>query len=56
MGKDLLSSDGSDSEDATQNGADFKVNEDFARKFTYNKKREELKRCPCSSSTIPTQC
>ena len=26
------------------NGSEFKVNEDYARKFDYNKKREELKR------------
>ncbi len=48
MTKDLLSSDGSDSEGGgvqLQNGTDFQVNEDFARKFTYNKKREELRRC-----------
>jgi protein KRI1 len=25
----------------------FKINEDFARRFEYNKKREEVARCKC---------
>ncbi len=48
MAKDLLSSPESGSEDGGTQlhiGADFSVNEDFARKFTYNKKREELRHC-----------
>ena len=48
MGKDFLGSDGSDSEDGgvqLQNSTEFKVNEEYARKFTHNKKREELRRC-----------
>ena len=53
MVKDLLSSGESDHEGGgvqLRNGADFKVNEDFARKFTHNKKREELRRCMLSCS------
>lgn len=48
MAKELLSSDESDKEAGgvqLEGGMDFKVNEDFARKFTHNKKREELRRC-----------
>ena len=51
MAKQLLDSDASESEDGgVQLGkdSDFTVNEDFARKFTHNKKREELRRCECS--------
>ncbi|ERF73959.1 hypothetical protein EPUS_05382 [Endocarpon pusillum Z07020] len=47
MVKDFLNSDGSDSEDGgvqLQNSTEFKVNEEYARKFTHNKKREELRR------------
>ena len=47
MGKNLLDSDGSESEEggvSLANGPAFNVNEDFARKFTHNKKREELRR------------
>ncbi|EXJ77449.1 hypothetical protein A1O3_09675 [Capronia epimyces CBS 606.96] len=46
MVRDLLSSDGSDSEDAGAGvlTSDLKVNEDFARRFEHNKKREELQR------------
>ena len=47
MNKSLLESDASESEDSKSqldNGGEFKVNEDFAKKFTYNKKREELRR------------
>lgn len=47
MAKVLLDSDASESEDGgvqlTEN-TDFRVNEDFARKFIHNKKREELRR------------
>ena len=48
MSKKILDSDASESEyegASLVHGEDFKVNEDFARKFTYNKKREELRRC-----------
>lgn len=47
MARDLLSSDGSDSEDggARVKPTDLKVNESFARRFEHNKKREELQRC-----------
>ena len=46
MARDLLSNDGSDSEDggAAVQTADFTVNESFARRFEHNKKREELQR------------
>ncbi|EXJ82042.1 hypothetical protein A1O1_08110 [Capronia coronata CBS 617.96] len=46
MARELLSSDGSDSEDAgvEVQTSDLKVNEEFARRFEYNKKREELQR------------
>jgi hypothetical protein len=46
MPKDLLSDDCSDSDDggAQLDSSDFKVNQDFARKFEYNKKREEKQR------------
>jgi protein KRI1 len=49
MAKDLLSSD-SESSDIEDSGseangtAELKVNENFARKFEYNKKREEKQR------------
>lgn len=45
MAKLLLDSDASESEDGgalLAEGSDFRVNEDFARRFTHNKKREEL--------------
>ena len=48
MATRLLDSDASESEDGgveIENNTDFKVNEVFARKFTHNKKREELRRC-----------
>lgn len=46
MARDLLSSDGSDSEDASAEvqAGELKVNEEFARRFEYNKKREEMQR------------
>ncbi|KAK7903486.1 Kinetochore protein Spc24 [Exophiala xenobiotica] len=46
MARELLSSDGSDSEDggAHVKPTDLKVNESFARRFEHNKKREELQR------------
>jgi protein KRI1 len=43
----FLDFDGSESEDGgvqIADGPDFKVNQDFAKKFTHNKKREELRR------------
>ncbi|KIW13385.1 hypothetical protein PV08_08573 [Exophiala spinifera] len=46
MARDLLNDSSSDSEDggAEVHPVDFKVNESFARRFEYNKKREELQR------------
>ena len=46
MARDLMSSDGSESEDggAEVQTSDLKVNESFARRFEHNKKREELQR------------
>ena len=43
----LLDLDCSESEDGGMQlteGSDFKINQDFANKFTHNKKREELRR------------
>ncbi len=48
MVHDFLDSDGSDSAGGgvqLQNNTDFKINDEYARKFTHNKKREELRRC-----------
>jgi hypothetical protein len=49
MAMDILSSsDTSDGEDGAvrlQNGDNFIVNEEYARRFEHNKKREELRRC-----------
>ena len=47
MPKELLSSDSSDSDEggAQLETKDFKVNEDFARRFEHNKKREEKQKC-----------
>lgn len=28
-------------------GKDFKINEEYAKRFEYNKKREEVQRCTC---------
>jgi protein KRI1 len=50
MAKTLLDSDASDNEGSNTSidvESDFKVNEDFAKRFTHNKKREELRRCEC---------
>ena len=46
MAKDLLSSESSDSDEggAQVHDDDLKVNQDFARKFERNKKREEKQR------------
>ncbi len=44
----LLDDSDSDSEDggaAVQQDSSFKVNEEYARRFEYNKKREERQRC-----------
>lgn len=55
MAKELLTSDSdSDSSDvgnesAEQNGTDLKVNEDFAKRFEHNKRREERQRCKLES-------
>lgn len=60
MAKDMLDSDESDNGDGgAQLGGDidFKVNEDFARRFTHSKKREELRQCMYScSSLIRSKC
>jgi hypothetical protein len=55
MAKSLINSDSSDSDEggADLNNADFKVNQEFARKFECNKKREEKLRC--SSFDNPLQ-
>jgi len=48
MAKNILDSDASENEadDVELNvGSEFKVNEEFAKRFTHNKKREELARC-----------
>lgn len=47
MAKELLSDESSDSDDGGAQLAptDFHVNQDFARKFEHNKKREERQRC-----------
>jgi protein KRI1 len=46
MARELLSDDGSGSEDggAHLQENELKVNESFAKRFEYNKKREELQR------------
>ncbi|KAI1630033.1 KRI1-like family C-terminal-domain-containing protein [Exophiala viscosa] len=46
MARDLMSSDGSESEDGGGDvqSSDLRVNESFARRFEHNKKREELQR------------
>ena len=47
MAKAFLDSDDSSEEEggvSLASGKDFKINEDFAKKFTYNKKQEELRR------------
>lgn len=47
MAKAFLDSDDSSGEEggiAVTSGREFKINEEFATKFTYNKKREELRR------------
>src|SRR4051794_20698036 len=46
----LDDSDTSSSEDESEGGAEleqsgFKINEEFAKKYEHNKKREELQRC-----------
>lgn len=57
MAKDLLSSESSDSDEggAQLDDDDLKVNQDFARKFEHNKKREEKQRRgePFSCSDYP---
>lgn len=49
MAKVLLSDNGSDSSDSETGGADigenFKVNQKYAERFEYNKKREERAKC-----------
>lgn len=47
MVKNILSSDSSDSEEggAQLPNGDFKVNEEYAKRYDFNKKREERQRC-----------
>lgn len=49
MAKELLSDNSSESSDSEAGGADigeaFKVNQKYAEKFEYNKKREERAKC-----------
>lgn len=45
MGRDLLDESSSDSEAGGASVGDLKINSDFAKRFEYNKKREELARC-----------
>ncbi|KAI5282256.1 hypothetical protein KEM52_003725, partial [Ascosphaera acerosa] len=52
LAKILLDDDSSDEDggvalalDVTAPTGEFKVNEEYARRFEYNKKREELARC-----------
>lgn len=37
-------------------GQEFKINEEYARRFEYNKKREELQRCAHSPNQLPLRC
>jgi protein KRI1 len=39
--------DDSDNSDAEQGGVELKVNDEYARRFEYNKKREEKHRRAC---------
>jgi hypothetical protein len=46
MAKEFMSSDGSDGDDGAvrlEPTMTLKINEDYARKFTHNKKEEELR-------------
>jgi hypothetical protein len=55
----LLDFDGSESEDGgaqLAGGHDFKVNQDFAKRFTFSKKREELHRCESSYTFLLQAC
>ena len=36
-------------------GADFKINEEYARRFEYNKKREERQQCMRSKYSLSFQ-
>lgn len=51
MAKVLLSDNDSNSSDSDTGGAEigeeFKVNQKYADKFEYNKKREERAKCEC---------
>jgi protein KRI1 len=53
----LMDDDSSDSGDdaggvpiGKSSESSFKINEDFAKRFEYNKKREEVARCKCHFS------
>lgn len=37
-------------------GQEFKINEEYARRFEHNKKREELQRCAHSPNQLPLPC
>jgi len=55
----LLDFDGSESEDGgvqLAGSPDFKVNQDFAKRFTFSKKREELHRRESSYTTLFQAC
>lgn len=57
----LLDSDASSSEDESGGGAlleepGFKINEDYAKRFEHNKKREELQRRMCILSNRKISC
>jgi protein KRI1 len=55
----LLDFDGSESEDGgvqLAGDSDFKVNQDFAKRYTFTKKREELRRCKSSYTVLFQTC
>ena len=47
MARDLVEDDvfSSEDEDVAMGNGGFKVNEEFAKRFEHNKKREELAKC-----------
>lgn len=53
MARKILDDSSSDSSSESDvEGAEFKINEDFAKKFEYNKKREELQKRRLISPSI----
>ena len=38
---------GSDDDDDSAGGVELRINEEYAKRFEHNKKREELQRCMC---------